>query len=222
MENHTKTSAFMPRFALLLLLAGGAFWIWQTPGWLRGPLTLEEVDDHFARMEQSLAMPSGVKGEVLARLRAWALADDGRPVYMLNLMRYYQQLKDFEGAPDYDGTPVEANALYEKQVVPIAFSSGSYPLFIGTTQGENLFEHAAELDNWDRVIVMRYPSRRAVLELFADPDYMPWEPYKLMASQLVLVPTQAEVVVPDLRWLLAGALLLLFTTAGWLRAAWRR
>lgn len=214
-----KSSAFMSKLALSLLLVFAAFWTWQTPGWLRGPLTLEEVDYHFGLMEKHLAMPAQEKAEVLARLRAWALADDGEPVFMLNLMRYYPELLDFDGAPDFDGSPVESNALYEKEVLPIAFSTGSYPLFIGTTQGENLITHAAELDNWSRVIVVRYPSRRAVLELFADPEYMPWEPYKMMALRVVLVPTHSAMVVPELHWLVGGILLLLFTTIGWLRTA---
>ena len=217
-----KNSVFMTGLALVMLLAFAAFWTWQTPGWLRGPLTQEEVDYHFGLMEQHLAMPAEDKDKVLTRLRAWALADDDKPVFMLNLMRYYPQLKDFEGGPEFGGTPMESNALYEKEVTPIAFASGSYPLFIGTTQGENLIEHAAQLDNWSRVIVMRYPSRRAVLELFADPEYMPWEPYKMAALRVVLVPNHSEMVVPEMRWLLAGFLLLLFTTTGWLRASRRR
>jgi uncharacterized protein (DUF1330 family) len=217
-----KSSAVMPGLALAMLLAFAAFWTWQTPGWLRGALTLEEVDYHFGLMEKNLAMPADDKDELLARLRAWALADDGEPVFMLNLMRYYPQLLDFDGAPDFGGTPEESNALYERAVTPMALSSGSYPLYIGTTQGENLIEHAAALDNWSRVIVMRYPSRRAVLELFADPEYAPWEPYKMMALRVVLVPTHSEMVVPELRWLVGGILLLIFMTTGWLRTARRR
>jgi uncharacterized protein (DUF1330 family) len=217
-----KKSAFMPKLALVLLLVYGAFWAWQTPGWLRGTLTLEEVDYHFQLMEKNLAMPADEKAEVLARLRAWALADDGKPVFMLNLMRFYPQVRQFEGAPEFAGTPLESNQYYESSVTPLALALGSYPLFAGMTQGQNLIEHAAELDNWSRVIVMRYPSRRAVLELFADPAYAPFEPYKLMALQVVLTPTQGEIAVPELRWLVGGALLLLLMAIGWLRAAIRR
>lgn len=212
-------SKFMPRLALVLMLVFGAFWLWQTPGWLQAPLTGPEVDYHLALMQQNLAMPEGEKAEILARLRAWALKDDGKPVFMLNLMRYYPELLDFEGAPVFDGTPEESNALYEQAVTPIALAKGAYPLFLGMTQGPNLVEKAAALDNWSRVILMRYPSRRAVLELFADPEYAPWEPYKLMALRVVLVPTDSEMTVPELRWLVGGLALLLFTTAGWLRAA---
>ncbi len=217
-----KSSSFMPKLALVLLLLFGGFWAWQTPGSWRGHLTLEEVDFHYQMIEKNLAMPAEKKAEVLARLRAWALADDGRPVFMLNLMRYYPQLRRFEGAPAFDGTPLESNQYYETSVMPLAFAHGSYPLFAGMTQGQNLIGHAAELDDWSRVIVMRYPSRRAVLELFADPAYAPFEPYKMMALQVVLTPTYGGIVVPELRWMVGGALLILFMAIGWLRAAIRR
>lgn len=214
-----KKSAFMPVLLLVLLALYAAFWTWQTPFWLRGALTPEEVDFHFQLMEKNLAMPAGEKAAVLARLRAWALADDGKPVFMLNLMRYYPQLRRFEGAPEFAGTPLESNAYYETAVTPLAFAAGAYPLFGGMTQGENIIEDSAELDNWSRVIVMRYPSRRAVLELFANPAYAPLEPYKMTALQVVLVPTQGDLVIPELRWLVGGVLLLLFFLIGWLRAA---
>ena len=211
MENSMKKTSSMPKLAILLALLYAAFWSWQTPGWLRGTLTLDEVDAYLEQAEKNLVMPDGVKAEVLSRLRAWALADDGQPVFMLNLMRYYPQVLHFDGAPEFDGTPQQANALYEDNARALALKSGSYPLF----------ESAAKLDNWSRVILMRYPSRRAVLELFSDSDYAPWESYKLMALQVVLVPTHGEIIIPELRWLVGGFLLVLFTTVGWFRAAGR-
>jgi hypothetical protein len=86
------------------------------------------------------------------------------------------------------------------------------------TQGENIIEDSAELDNWSRVIVMRYPSRRAVLELFANPAYAPLEPYKMTALQVVSCRRR---VTGDSGTALAGGrvLLLLFFLIGWLRAA---
>jgi hypothetical protein len=44
----------------------------------------------------------------------------------------------------------------------------------------------------------------------------------MAALRVVLVPNHSEMVVPEMRWLLAGFLLLLFTTTGWLRASRRR
>ena len=212
---------FHARLAIALLVVYAAFWTWQTPGWLRGPLTAAEIDHHIGLIEKNLAMPAEEKPAILARIRAWAEADDGRPVYMLNLMRYYPELRRFEGTPDFDGTPEESNAYYEKSVVPLALARGDYPLFVGNVSWRNLIEHAPALDDWSRVILMRYPSRRAVLELFGAPAYAPYEPYKLMALQLMLTPVRAETLVPELRWMAGAALVSIFLAIGWLRAARR-
>ena len=48
-------------FAFVLLLVFGAFWTWQTPGWLRGSLTPQEVDYHIGMLEQNLVMPAPEK-----------------------------------------------------------------------------------------------------------------------------------------------------------------
>ena len=216
-----RTSKFMGAMALVLSAIFAGFWTWQAPGWLRGPLTSAQVEGYLGQIEQHLTMPAEMKHQVVARLRAWALADDGRPVYMLNLMRYYPQLREFPGAPAFTGTPVQANEYYERQVMPLVLSAGIYPLFAGAAQGANLVEHTAELDNWSRVLIVRYPSRRAVLELFSSPAYAPFEPYKIMALRVVLTPLGGEIVAADLRWVLGAALLIVFLAVGWLRAALR-
>lgn len=205
--------------ALLALYA--AIWTWQTPGWLRGPLTEAEIARYTAVIARDFPLPEGERRAIAARLGEWARADDGKPVYMLNLMRYYPELRRYDGAPAFDGTPAEANTHYEQTVMPTAFATGAYPLASGETQGANLLEHAAELDNWSRVILMRYPSRRAVLQLFSSPEYMPQAPYKLMALRVVLTPVHTELLIPEWRWLAAGVLLVLFLGLGWARAARR-
>jgi hypothetical protein len=208
--------------AVVLLIVYAAFWTWQTPGWLRGPLSSEEVEGYISVLEQNLPMPATEKALVLASMRTWGLADDGKPVYMLNLMRYYEQLKQLGGVPPFQGTAKEANELYEEGVQPLLLGRGIYPLIGGMTQGSNLLEHAAELDNWSRVLIVRYPSRRTVFELFTDPDYLPLVPYKLMSLQVVLTPVYGDLLIPELRWLVGGALLLIFVAVGWMRAARRR
>jgi hypothetical protein len=71
------------------------------------------------------------------------------------------------------------------------------------------------------LLVIRYPSRRAFLDLVTDPAYAPAAPYKLMALDVVLVPSTGEIVLPNL-WLAAGVVLLLvFATTCWIRAVRR-
>jgi hypothetical protein len=137
---------------------------------------------------------------------------------MLNLMRYRKELHTLAGGPDFHGTPQEANDLYERDVAPLLLKRGGYPLVAGPPQGKNLVGFEPAADAWSRILVVRYPSRRAFLSLLADPEYGPLEPYKLMAVQLSLVPVSGAVVIPDLRWIVGGSLLVLFLSVGWLRA----
>ena len=105
-----------------------AFWIWQTPGNLQ-KLRSAEVDAYLHKLEGKLPGNSSEQTAFLARMRAFGIADDGRPVYMLNAMRYYPELKRGPGMEGVRGTPEEANATYEKAVMPILFRLGAYPLF---------------------------------------------------------------------------------------------
>jgi hypothetical protein len=55
----------------------------------------------------------------------------------------------------------------------------------------------------------------------SDPSYAPMEPYKFIALEIDLVPVSGEIVVPDLRLIIGGSLLVLFLAVNWLRAARR-
>ena len=138
---------------------------------------------------------------------------------MLNLMRYYPELRRFANAPDFKGTPQESNARYEAAARSMLLKIGGYPLFAGTPQGKNILEHDPSLDDWSRLLLVRYPSRRAFMKLLTSPTYPAIEPYKLMAVQVVLTPTTAELVVPSVPLLAGGVLLMVFLAVGWARAA---
>jgi hypothetical protein len=42
---------------------------------------------------------------------------------------------------------------------------------------------------------------------------------QIAALEIVLVPVSGQLVIPDIRWLVGGACLIVFLGAGWLRAA---
>jgi hypothetical protein len=202
--------------ALLALFV--AVWVWQNPGMVRGRLRAEEIAQFMSRVEL-LPLPGDEQPEALKRLRAWLEGDDGKPFYMLNLMRYYPELRRLPNAPDFQGTPQESNARYEAAARPMLLRLGGYPLFAGTAQGKNLLEHDPALDDWSRLLLVRYPSRRAFMRLLTHPAYPGIEPYKLMAARVVLTPAKAERVLPSVPLLAAGVLLVVFLAAGWARAA---
>ena len=214
-----KRSGFMAFGGLLLAIFVGVC-LWQIPGLVGAKLTKDEVARYMAALEK-VPFPPDEKQAVLTHVRAWAEADDGKPFYMLNLMRYHQTLRTFPGSLLFSGTPRESNAIYERATMPLAVKTGAYPLFGGEAQGTNVMGFGPGQDGWSRIILMRYPSRRAFLDLVTDPAYAPTAPYKLMALDVALVPISSEVVLPNL-WVATGVvLLLIFVTTGWVRAARR-
>jgi hypothetical protein len=202
----------------VLLMLFIALWLWQNPGLIRGRLKTHEIGQFMSQVEK-LPFWENERTEVLQRMRAWLENDDGKPFYMLNLMRYYSELRRFPGAPEFKGSPEESNARYEMAARFMLLKLGGFPLFAGTPQGKNLLEHDPALDAWSRLLLVRYPSRRAFMKLLSRPEYHDIEPYKIMALQVVLTPATPQLVLPSVSLVVGGICLVVFLAIGWARGA---
>ena len=78
-----KTHRFGLFLGAVLAALFVAFWIWQTPGNLQ-KLSSADVDAYLHKLEGKLPGNPAEQAVFLTRMRAFGLADDGRPVYMLN------------------------------------------------------------------------------------------------------------------------------------------
>ena len=76
-----KTHRFEWLLGAVLAALFIAFWIWQTPGKLQ-KLSSADVDTYVHRLKGKLPGKPEEQAPFLARMRAFGLADDGRPVYM--------------------------------------------------------------------------------------------------------------------------------------------
>ena len=185
-----------------------------------GRLTLDEVDAYISKLEKHANIPEEAKKDLLERLRVWGEADDGSPVHMLNLMRTREEPYLFPGAPaDFHGTAEQANKLYEDSAMPLLMKRGGIPAVWGKAQGKNVVGGGPGLDDWSRLGFIRYPNRRTFFELLTDPQYMKIGHLKFIGMEFILVPTSAELAIPDLRLLVGGALLIIFLGFGWFRSA---
>ena len=201
--------------AAVLVILYLAFWAWHSQG--SGKLTQAEIDQYVANIEK-LPLPEKAVQAFITRLRSWAEADDGKPVYMFNLIHFFPKLQPFPGAPDFKGTPEQANAYYEKRLIWLWLSHASYPTFIGVPQAKNVINMQPER-TWGNMTVVRYPNRRTFLKLISHPGYAPLAAYKFMAVELDLVPVSKGMVVPDLRWVVGASFVMIFLLVGWLRLA---
>ncbi len=89
-------------------------------------------------------------------IKAFVEEDDGGPVVMLNLLRYAED----DGRASY--------AQYAARVGPFLEGVGATVLYAGDCSTTLV---APDEHRWDAMLVVRYPSRGAFLEMVGDPAY---------------------------------------------------
>ena len=95
-----------------------------------------------------MAGPREVNADLIARL------PDTGPVVMVNLLR----LRDGD-----------AYKRYSELAMPLIKARGGTVLWAGN--GEAVAYGDAEADRWDYVVLVRYPSRAAFLDMIGSPEY---------------------------------------------------
>jgi hypothetical protein len=179
------------------------FWFWYTP--LGGPLTDAEVRHYLERFERDGADPVR-----LEQLHRFMTEDSGTQFIMVNLL-------DMADAPielPATGPGAPADALldhYMEHMYPALLLRACHPVFAGAVVGAALDVTGIEgADKWSRVALMRYRSRRDMLEIATDPAFDARHPYKLAAlDKTVAVPVETQLYLSDPRLLLALGLLAL-------------
>lgn len=142
-----------------LLYALFAFWY----GGSGDPLTLAETESHLAEIRARSGDSSTHDGDLIESFRVLASQDDGREFYMLNLMRLREKALYPEGS-SYGDDPVAAADRYNAAVVPALLKRGSLPILLGRYAGAFIPPDQAA-DRWDQIGIIRYRSRRDMLEM---------------------------------------------------------
>lgn len=201
-------------------LAVFVLWVWrkQEP---RRPLTAAEIERYCEIIDARFPIPDHQdRTDWVARVRRFAENDDGRDIYMLNLLRYNEAMANGpDPAGSFSGTPDEANTIYEANAKPVLMKSGAFPIFAGKVEDLNAVggPDPAE-DNWTRILVVHYPSRRHFFDLLTNPQYLSKADFKSYAMHMALVPVKREMVIPDFRQLAIAAAIVVFLSAGWVLA----
>ncbi len=180
------------RLWIALALVYGLFLAWHY-NWLAKPLTAAEVEAVLAHVDGKGA----VTPQEAANLRHFFSTDDGQPFYNLNLMEYRAQATYADGvAHPGISTGVQADAEYSRLVLPLLLRRGSYPVFVSTKAANLLNSAGQDADFFQKIAVVRYRSRRDMLDMIADPDYAPAGPHKFASlARNVAVPMDPVMVV---------------------------
>jgi hypothetical protein len=165
-----------------------ALWIWLGAALLyavfrlwydnrRGALRADEIERFLAAVP---GMP-GAAGNDVDTLRRFLEADDGREFYMLNLVR----LAAGEVPHPQTGTPTRAATLlraYIRGFLPVLIRHGGHPVLQATKIGGYIDAWNVPPDpGWSLVGMMRYRSRRDMVELSLDPRFSAAHPFKFAA-----------------------------------------
>lgn len=145
--------------ALVLFVVYGVFWIWY--GGAGAPLTGDEASELIERLE-SRAGEDVSEPEILDAFRELVVGDDGAEFYMVNLMRFREKAV-YPPGHDYDDDVQAAADRYSAAVLPALLKRGSLPILLADPVGT--FLEPEDADRWDQVGIVRYRSRRDMLEM---------------------------------------------------------
>ncbi len=129
-------------------------------------LTPQEADGYISRIRDIAKGASITPDENLLReLRQLAASDDGKEFFMLNLINYRAQAV-YPAGSEFSGTGLEADARYNQAIAPLLFKHGNHPVFLGTPMGR-FIDQPGDAE-WQRIAIVRYRSRRDLLEMVLD------------------------------------------------------
>jgi hypothetical protein len=183
--------------AVLYLL----FCAWYTN--LSGPLTADEIERYAA-----LLTKNGATAERVAQMRRFMAADTGRQLIMVNVIDMARAPPSVEGALPNES----ADALldrYMQYMWPALLRRACHPVFAGNAVFEALdIVGIEDAQQWSRAALMRYRSRRDVLDIATNPAFSGRHEFKVAALQKTIAfPVETQVYLGDLRFLFGLALL---------------
>ncbi|OZG75173.1 hypothetical protein BTA51_01955 [Hahella sp. CCB-MM4] len=144
--------------------------------WYQGisePLTAEEVSRYMNIIESQPQNPGG--RHKIPALRDFLENDDGKPFYTVNLYKYFDQAT-YQDAQMSNVTGREAFDRFTRVMVPLLIQHASHPIF-----GSN--QMLETLTGWDRLVIVRYRSRRDIADIFASSEFAEASKHKWAALE---------------------------------------
>ena len=171
------------------------------------PLDDAEIDSYMGRvqalLEQSFVMPEGsgldargLQG-ALADLRGFAERDDGKPVYMVNLMKWRRGELSFPAGADLAGeidSAEQADAVYNQRLFWTLLANYSHTAYLASAE-DNALNYGTsadgDADGWGEIGIFRYNSRRDFFEMVTSDAYLNALYLKLVSmGAIAIAPTQ--------------------------------
>ena len=198
-----------------LIYAG--FFSWYTS--FGGPLTEEEIERYCNRFaERTPPTPP----EQLASLRLFMEEDTGDDFVMLNVIDIYEEPRRVEGVePGETGDDVLGK--YMAYMYPALFSRASHPVLFGSAAHTAMdLMNAPGMESWTQGALMRYRSRRDLMDIASNPAFQGSHAFKVAAMEKTIAfPMDPWMQLGEPRLMLALLLGLIGCALSWRIAAAR-
>lgn len=116
------------------------------------------------------------------QMQGFLEGDSEVPISMINLLKFKEKA-EYEDGRDTNLTGEQAYAIYGQEVVEHLKKVGGELIFGGSINRLMLGE-VEEL--WDKAFIAKYPSKKAMLKMITDPDYLESNKHRIagLAGQL--------------------------------------
>ena len=196
------------RKSMILGTLYGLFLLWHNR-WFSNPLTSAEVDSYLTKLQADDSEKETADMDE-ASFHAFLRADDGKPFYMVNLMQFREKAHYPDGSHPEVKTGQQANALYGKAVVKELLKRGSYPVFLSRKLA-NLYHAGKGTDFFEEVGIIRYRSRRDLLEMATSERFKSAEPHKWASMEATVVVATRKLILLDPSIIIPATLLIAAT-----------
>lgn len=170
------------------------FFSWYTN--LSGPLSEAEIQKYISKLNEINPTTSA---EDIDNFTNFMRQDDGGDFYMVNYLDLNETPPFFEETGS-DASSSDLMNFYMEYMYPAMLKRASHPVFFGDVSAKAL-DHigAEESKEWDQVGIIRYRSRRDVMEISNNKIFSERHKFKSAAlTKTIAIPVSSPLIV-DLR-----------------------
>lgn len=131
----------------------------------------------------------------LPALRNFLNEDDGKPIYTVNLYNFHG-IANYPKNSGYGGSGEQAYERFSQVMIPLMLKRGSHPIY-------SSYWSDLTTSNWDRIVIVRYRSRRDLVDLFATNEFAEaslhkWasiKEHERMLVQAIHIPSSIFIII---------------------------
>lgn len=185
------------------------FWLWHNG--LGTPLSDAEVDHYIQVITENRP---DIEAEDLKAMRAFLEEDDGEDLVMFNAIKLHDRPQPVAGIPA-DETSAQVLNRYNRFVMPYLFRRGGHPVLVGDAVRDAVEVWGIEnAEKWTTGAMIRYRSRRDMMDMATNPEFQKVHPYKIAAMEKTIAfPVRPYLVAGGLDLVVA---LFLFASASFI------